>query len=1061
MGLRTWIRKWFHSDRPVRGVENGSASPSPTAVARKPASQPVVVNGSRCRETHPSSDNEEESRVQRARGSDSPSLWDRAYDSVDSRLVQKYEKLLSTNLHTPGGTAEEHVDLDHVANRIERQDAKTRHDQMKQVTENCLQRLDERDLKYHIGSREYNLEDQVAKTVQVMQNMKGFIDEAVRASPEASLAWASVCLFLPIITNPLAAKQANEEGFTYVTSRMRFYVALEGLLWPSNCKNNSEGLKQVKIELEATIVDLYKHILNFQMRSVLRCYERRGFIFLRDLVQYDGWEGMVTEITKLEKRVESDSKQLNLNTSRMLFESMEESMSKYTGLMENLQSLSEKHLEISKQQLAVNKEQLTFHERAERRNQSEKESECHQLFRLARDDRDSSYEWYKNLVEDAIDGTCEWFLSREEFQSWEQGQSGILIVSADPGCGKSVLAKHLIDKRLAESSTICYFFFKDQLQNRENQALCALLHQLFSQRPQLIRHAMPEYRQNGHSLVKVTSALWDILWKATSDPDAGSVVIVLDALDECIKEERFDMINKLNGTFSENSGLTGKAKFLLTTRPYSQITSKFDELVDKFPHVHIPGESQSEMISQEVNRAIGRKVSQLTKLRPKAREYLQERLLAIENRTYLWVSLVIKFIETSSIPKTKDGVRRALNILPTSVNEAYERILSKCDGGDEASKALNLVLATVTPLSLTEMNIAMSVDGSTKSLEDLDLEDDKVFKARLRDMCGLFISIYDGKVHFIHQTARDFLVKKQPETSKTGRGYWNGTLNLQNAHLALAKSCIFYLDSDIALEHRQFSQYAVRNWIHHLRESQMVPQDELETSVLQLCDPSSDIHIRWPGLMGDLAPLCNKDSLWTAICLRLGNVVEMLIKHSDVDFESKHFGECTPLAYAAKEGYEDIVRILLASGRVHANARVAHRQTPVMLAIKGKKEAVAKVLLTASDIDLGARDETGRSVLSWAAMRGCVSIVQYLLACDDVDPNIADRNGKTPLFWAVVQEEILVVTLLLQSFKVDPNVKDKRGRTALSWATKHEQVTIQELLLRSAKTDPDLSLQNE
>ncbi|KAK1142045.1 hypothetical protein N8T08_008251 [Aspergillus melleus] len=510
---------------------------------------------------------------------------------------------------------------------------------------------------------------------------------------------------------------------------------------------------------------------------------------------------------------------------------------------------------------------------------------------------------------------------------------------------------------------------------------------------------------------------------------------------------------------SVDSKLVQKYEKLLSTN--LQITSKFDELVDKFPHVHIPGESQSEMISQEVNRAIGRKVSQLTKLRPKAREYLQERLLAIENRTYLWVSLVIKFIETSSIPNTKDGVRRALNILPTSVNEAYERILSKCDGGDEASKALNLVLAAVTPLSLTEMNIAMSVDRSTKSLEDLDLEDDKDFKARLRDMCGLFISIYDGKVHFIHQTARDFLVKKQPETTKTGRGYWNGTLNLQNAHLVLAESCIFYLDSDIALEHRQFSQYAVRNWIHHLRESQMVPQDELETSVLQLCDPISDIHIRWPGLMGDLAPLCNKDPLWTAICLRLGNVVEMLIEHSDVDFESKHFGECTPLAYAAKEGYEDIVRILLASGRVHANARVAHRQTPVMLAIKGKKETVAKVLLRASDIDLGARDETGRSVLSWAAMRGCVSIVQYLLACDDVDPNIADRNGKTPLFWAVVQEEILVVTLLLQSFKVDPNVKDKRGRTALSWATKHEQVTIQELLLRSAKTDPDLSHQNE
>jgi hypothetical protein len=40
-----------------------------------------------------------------------------------------------------------------------------------------------------------------------------------------------VCIILPILTNPSAAEHANSNGFTYVMSRMRFYVELEHLLY--------------------------------------------------------------------------------------------------------------------------------------------------------------------------------------------------------------------------------------------------------------------------------------------------------------------------------------------------------------------------------------------------------------------------------------------------------------------------------------------------------------------------------------------------------------------------------------------------------------------------------------------------------------------------------------------------------------------------------------------------------------------------------------------------------------------------------------------------------------
>lgn len=81
-----------------------------------------------------------------------------------------------------------------------------------------------------------------------------------------------------------------------------------------------------------------------------------------------------------------------------------------------------------------------------------------------------------------------------EFQKWSRnGTSGILLLSAGPGCGKSVLARSLIDNELKKDApsdrSICHFFFKDDNaeQKSAKNALCAILHQLFTKMPHLIR----------------------------------------------------------------------------------------------------------------------------------------------------------------------------------------------------------------------------------------------------------------------------------------------------------------------------------------------------------------------------------------------------------------------------------------------------------------------------------------------------------------------------------------------------------------------------------------------
>jgi ankyrin repeat domain-containing protein 50 len=71
-------------------------------------------------------------------------------------------------------------------------------------------------------------------------------------------------------------------------------------------------------------------------------------------------------------------------------------------------------------------------------------------------------------------------VAHELFQNWQESRSSrMLWVSADPGCGKSVLVKYLVDSVLGstESRTTCYFFFKDDFEDQRTvvSALCCIL----------------------------------------------------------------------------------------------------------------------------------------------------------------------------------------------------------------------------------------------------------------------------------------------------------------------------------------------------------------------------------------------------------------------------------------------------------------------------------------------------------------------------------------------------------------------------------------------------------
>ncbi|KAF4335972.1 ankyrin repeat-containing protein, partial [Fusarium beomiforme] len=658
-----------------------------------------------------------------------------------------------------------------------------------------------------------------------------------------------------------------------------------------------------------------------------------------------------------------------------IFPNKVEAERKISDILSGFQEIVEEHRDLSKEHRDIAKEQLQAQKDLAKERLSEEQQRCHQLFRLTTSSKDATYEWYKDRVEERIEGTCMWFLKHDHFQTWLNQESGPLLVSADPGCGKSVLAKYLIDDGLPRSTTICYFFFKDQDQNTVRQALCALLHQLFSLKPPLIEHAMPQFRKDGQGLINSTESLWKILRNATKDSQAGPVIMVLDALDECAESEFADLMRNVESQFRSDQLGYGKLKYLLTCRPYDQILSKFRVLLDTFPNIHIPGEEESETISQEVNYVIRHRINQLARekrFRTEIKNHLEKRLQKATHRTYLWVYFVFDYLQKDDFKKTLKGIDCAVATLPTSVNEAYERILNKTNKDPMVRKVLNIILAASRPLTLSEMNVAVNIYDESQSIDDLDLEDDEDFKTRLRSWCGLFVSIHQGSIYFFHQTAREYLLadSASPKTVSSEL-HWHHSITARHAHAVLAKLCVLYLnffnsngdlltdmdgEGSHCVDRHPFLDYSAEAWGAHFRKAEFIDDNIVVPFALRICDTGSKSYSVWFRIYwktsGRSPTECFTDLMIASYFGHRVIVKLLLEKGAEIEAKDSKYGQ-TPLSWAARNGHEAVIKLLLGKGAEIEAKDNLYGQTPLSWAARNGHEAVVELLL-----DKGADIET-------------------------------------------------------------------------------------------------------
>ncbi|KAI4122622.1 MAG: hypothetical protein LQ338_005716, partial [Usnochroma carphineum] len=712
------------------------------------------------------------------------------------------------------------------------------------------------------------------------------------------------------------------------------------------------------------------------------------------------------------------------------------------------------------------------------------------------------YESQKNQNPKRVAETCLWTLKNSKYIEWRDDDAKKLLwISADPGCGKSVLARCIIDEDLPQafrnnpSKHVLYYFFRDTSPEQRSvaRAISTILHQLFVSQTQLIQHALPSYREIGRALSDTFPKLWSIFVAAATDPLAGDVICVLDALDECDEHEGETLVEALESLCVHQQTLfsTSRLKFLVTSRPYYYIRRSFDELRRVFHNIELAGSDESAKIKEEIDVVIRHRVAKLgqeNRLAKKVTDHLEKRLLETENRTYLWLRLLWEIVR-KSLSGTITEMNKLIDNLPAGIQDSYEILLRRCPEPSFARRVLQIVSVAYRPLTLDEIDVALSVNEQTSSYTDLDLEGCSRLQETLPTRCGLMISVVQSKVYFIHQTVKEFLLDKDGMGSPAGR-MWQRSLRLEESHDVMAKICL----RSITLSEIQWDQanlgnaliperlrhmepneycrgcsllpYTAVYWAEHYRNT----KDEDMGTIARILETSSSrpIIAQYDRNYGTLLHLASAEgherilqillkkgadvnaqsghygtALQAASCEGYGEIVNVLLKKgADVNAQSGHYG--TALQAASCEGYSEIVNVLLKKG-ADTNVQGGLYGTALQAASYQGRDTIVHTLLK-KGADVNAQSGRYGTALQAASCEGYDEIVNVLLK-KGADTNVQGGLYGTALQAASYQGRDTIVHTLLKK-GADVNAQGGLYRTALQAASKKGRNTIVHTLLK-------------
>ena len=370
--------------------------------------------------------------------------------------------------------------------------------------------------------------------------------------------------------------------------------------------------------------------------------------------------------------------------------------------------------------------------------------------------------------------------------------------------------------------------------------------------------------------------------------------------------------------------------------------------------------------------------------------------------------------------------------------------------------ALMWISHSERPLKADELCHALGVEIGSPNLDS----DNVPSIASLLSCCQGLVTVDKeaSTVRLIHFTLQEYL-RAHPDISK-------------RAHSTIAETCLSYLNSrqvkalssSISPDLRSipFLEYSSLYWGVHAKRDL---SDCAKQLALKLFDDFAN-HISTEILLRGEKPAHIDlffDELFLFSCLHcasffgIAEIVTSLVEVGGCDTNQTDCIGSTPLVWAALNGHEEVVRILLGQDDINPDKPNQCGETPLWCAAKNGHEGVVEILLGRNHISPNKPDKDGRTPLWCAAFYGYQGVVKMLLGRDDINPDKPDKDGQTPLWCAASNGHEEVVKILLARGGINPDKPDKYGATPLWCAASSGHEEVVKILLGRDDVNPEKS----
>jgi hypothetical protein len=376
---------------------------------------------------------------------------------------------------------------------------------------------------------------------------------------------------------------------------------------------------------------------------------------------------------------------------------------------------------------------------------------------------------FRRNIEEAANGTFKWFLEEQAFLSWTAAKHpSFLLIRGAPGQGKTVLSKFLLghlesENTLVQKNRLVVYFFcsdRDDSLKTVNSILRSLVKQLMCGSTRALK-VLSSFEPNLAKALDSNDTLWDMFEAALKDSDHSEIYCLLDGLDELEKDsdrkETTKLLKRLRTfAFTSQAASTSHRQPILkvigTSRPMPEILDPLEGLTCFDLQAHL----------EDLKIFVDQRVSALpTRFSEDLRKQAAELLLAKAERTFLWVSIVVRRLEAIRFPSIA-GLKETIEASSTHLDSLYENIFRQLEECPKVEQQLVVwVVYGKRPLTLRELEAALATQIDSKNEEATKDHKITLTPETLANILGVILeSTPDGVVHLIHQSAKEFILNR-------------------------------------------------------------------------------------------------------------------------------------------------------------------------------------------------------------------------------------------------------------------------------------------------------------